>query len=128
LIEDHHQINGAQADDDLPDTSELAVEAKHHQGDRNNPELPDPKPFAVEGHNGTYDRVCLQPRQLEDHHREEGIENIQTKNQYKKEEKLGAVTINVPTLEAILFAANRLSTAEEGVAAEARGGFFSPIR
>ena len=79
-MEDNRKIDNVDSQENGLGRGKFAVNAEEDNRERNDAEFPDPESISVESDHGPDDGVELDPAVIQDDHREEGVENIQTKD------------------------------------------------
>lgn len=127
LIKNYEEIDGTQKQNHAPGHPEFAVNAKNDQAEGNDAELPDPEAVTVESNDGIDYRVDLDPLLVENHHGEEGVQDVESDHQDEEDKQRGAVAVCIASLLLVGLSPEVLSPTQEGVPAYGGSRFFSSV-
>jgi len=114
LVKDDRKIDAAENNDDSLDHGTFAVHAQEGCRERDNAELPDPEVGAVKIHRGTNNGVYFAASHIENHHREQGVEDVQPGNQDEKKEDNRTMALDIRARPAVFPSPDMPSLAQEG--------------
>jgi hypothetical protein len=89
------------------------VHAQEDCTERDNAELPDPEVGAVKVHRGTDDWIYFAASHIENHHREQGVEDVQPENQDEKKEDNRTMAVDIGIYPAVFLSPDMASLAKE---------------
>ena len=127
LIENHEEVDGTQNENHASGHAELAVKAQNDKAEGDEGEFPDPEAVAVKSDRGTDHRVDLKSPLFEDHHGEEGVQDVEADEQDEEEEQRGAVAVCVASLPLVGLSSEVLSPAQEAISAKGGSRFLSSV-